>query len=146
MAHNQETRGWRQRWDETRPKKTLVFFTWLGVVVLTAIIGFSWGGWVTGGNAAKQGQAMAKDAVALRLEPICVAQFYQDAGRDQKLVELKDTSIWQRRDYVAKQGWATMPGEVKPYSVVADGCAKRLMVISEQTASLVNTESATALE
>jgi hypothetical protein len=100
-------------------------------MVLTIVIGFVWGGWVTGGSAQKTAEVMAKDAVVQRLAPMCVAQFNQDPGKDQKLTELKDTSTWQRGDYIEKQGWATMPGEEKPDSKVADGCAKLLVLISQ---------------
>jgi len=95
------------------------------------IIGFAWGGWVTGGTAQKMAEEMAEDAVVNRLAPICVVQFNQDPGKDQKLKELKETGSWKRGDYVKEQGWATMPGEEKPDSKVADECAKRLMQINQ---------------
>ena len=127
MEHNQKKQSYRQRWDEARATKKVVFGFAVAAVVLTMIVGFNWGGWVTGGTA----QAMAKEAVVQRLAAVCVAQFDQNPGKDGKLTELKDTSIWQRRAYVEKQGWATMPGEEKPDSKVADECAKRLMEISQ---------------
>ena len=82
---------------------------------------------VTGGTA----QAMAKDAVVQRLAAVCVAQFDQNPGKDQKLTELKDASTRQRRAYVEKQGWATMPGEEKPDSKVADECGKLLLRVGQ---------------
>jgi hypothetical protein len=72
-----------------------------------------------------------KDAVMQRLAPICVYQFNQDLGKDQKLTELKDTSPYQRRAYVETQGWATMPGEEKADRQVADACAKLLIQIGQ---------------
>jgi hypothetical protein len=128
MEHNQTKLGYRQRWDKFRPKKTAVFWSCVASIILTIVVGFAWGGWVTGGSAQKTAEVMAKDAVVQRLVPMCVAQFNQDLGKDQKLTELKDTSTWQRGDYVEKQGWATMLGEEKPDSKVADGCAKLLML------------------
>jgi len=131
MEHNQKKLGYRQRWDKARPAKKVVFWFAVAAVVLTLIVGFNWGGWVTGGSALKTAQAMAKDAVVQRLTPMCVAQYNQDPGKVQKLTELKDTSTWQRGAYVAKQGWATMPGEEKPDSKVAEGCAKQLVLINQ---------------
>ena len=131
MEHNQKKLGYRQRWAKVRPPKKVVFWFAVAAVVLTLIVGFNWGGWVTGGSALKTAQAMAKDAVVQRLTPMCVAQYNQDPGKVQKLTELKDTSIWQRRAYVEKQGWATIPGEEKPDSKVADECAKRLVLIGQ---------------
>jgi len=121
----------RQRWDEARPTKTLVFWSWVGSVVLTMIIGFAWGGWVTGGTARSMAATMAEDAVVKRLAPVCVIRFKQEAGTDQKLKELKETSGWQRGEYVEKQGWATMPGEEKPDSKIAEECARLLMLASK---------------
>jgi hypothetical protein len=43
---------------------------------------------------------------------------------------LKEINAWQRRDYVEKQGWATMSGEKQPDSQVAIECANRIMQIS----------------
>jgi len=121
----------RQRWDETRPTKTIVFWSWVASVVLTMIIGFAWGGWVTGGTARSMAETMADDAVVKRLAPMCVTQFKQGSGKDQKLEELAKTDSWQRSEYVEKQGWATMPGEEKPDSKVASECARLLMLASK---------------
>ncbi|MBE7557029.1 MAG: hypothetical protein HS126_38815 [Anaerolineales bacterium] len=40
-----------QRWDEARASKKVVFWFSLAAVILTMIVGFNWGGWVTGGTA-----------------------------------------------------------------------------------------------
>jgi len=121
----------RQRWDEARPTKTIVFWSWVASVVLTMIIGFAWGGWVTGGTARSMAETIADDAVVKRLAPMCVTQFKQGPGMDQKLQELAKTDSWQRSEYVEKQGWATMPGEEKPDSKVATECARLLMLASK---------------
>ena len=102
-----------------------------GAVVL-AIIGFHWGGWVTSGSAQEMAEKMAAKAVADRLTPICVTQFNQDADREQKLKELKETDSWKRDSYVEENGWATMPGEKKADDKVADACAIQIMRISQQ--------------
>ena len=120
-----------QWWDEARPTKTAVFWSWVGSVVLTMIIGFAWGGWVTGGTAQKMAEKMAGDAVVKRLAPICVVQSNRDPGKDQKRKELQEASTYQRGEYVEKQGWATMPGEDKPDSNVAEECARLLMLVSK---------------
>jgi len=121
----------RQRWDEARPTKTAVFWSWVGSVVLTMIIGFAWGGWVTGGTARSLAEKIAEDAVVKRLAPICVVQFKRAPGKDQTRKEWEKTDSWQRSEYVEKQGWATMPGEEKPDSKVASECTRLLMLISK---------------
>ncbi len=103
----------------------------VGGAIVIAIIGFSWGGWVTSGTAKRTAEEMAEDAVANRLAPICVAQFNQDSEKTQKLRKLEETDTWTRADYVEKQGWATMPGEEKPDSKVAEACVKLLMEINK---------------
>ena len=87
-----------------------------------AIIGFNWGGWVTGNTAREMAQA----AIVDRLVPICVGQFDEDANKAVKLAELKKVDSWKRGEYVAEQGWATMPGAKDADSDVAEGCATRI--------------------
>jgi hypothetical protein len=127
MERDQKKVSLGRRWGEARATKRVVFGFAVAAVVLTLIVGFNWGGWVTGGTA----QAMANDAVVQRLAPICVAQFDQDPGNQQKLSELKAKRSYQRDDYVIEQGWATLPGDQKPDSKVADACAKLLMRIDQ---------------
>jgi hypothetical protein len=119
--------SYRQRWDEARSTKKVVFWFAVGAVILTLIIGFNWGGWITGGT----GREMTDDAVVQRLALICVAQFNQDPGKEQKLNELKEMSAYRRDDYVQEQGWATMPGEENPDRKVADACAKLLVELNQ---------------
>jgi hypothetical protein len=115
------------RWSKTRPTKSIVFWIMMATIILTIIVGFAWGGWVTGGSA----QRMSDNAVVESLAPICVGQFNQDPGKALKLAELKKMSSYQRDDYVKEQGWATLPGEEQPNSKVADACAKLLILNSQ---------------
>ena len=102
-----------------------------GGAAVLAIVGFMWGGWVTGGTAQKMAEEMAEDAVAARLATICVEHYNQDSEKDQKLEELKEESSWKRREYVENQGWATMPGEKTPASKVAVKCADLLVELGQ---------------
>jgi len=86
---------------------------------------------VTGGTARSMAEKMTEDAVVKRLAPMCVVQFKQAPGKDQKLKDWKKTDSWQRSEYVEKQGWATMPGEEKPDSKVASECVRLLMLIGK---------------
>jgi hypothetical protein len=119
-----------QRWSATRPTKTSVFWFGVGAVVATLVVGFTWGGWVTGGTARKMAEASGEEAVVKRVAPMCVVRFKDDPKRDEKLKQLKEVNAWEQGDYVKKQGWATMPGEKEPESRVADECAKLLLLIS----------------
>jgi hypothetical protein len=99
-------------------------------MIVTMIVGFTWGGWVTGGTALKMAEASGEDAVAKRLAPMCVVRFKEDPKKDARLKELKEVSSYEKSDYVKKQGWATMPGEQEPGSRVADECSKLLMALT----------------
>ena len=112
-------------WD----KINLGFWSAIGGAIVLAIIGFKWGGWVTGGTAQAMAEEMAVEAVVDRLTPICVAQFNQDPEKDQKLKELKKADSWARDSYVEKQGWATIPSEKKPDSKVAAECASQILEV-----------------
>jgi hypothetical protein len=126
-VEQQKKIGVAQRWREAQPTKTMAFWACIASMVLTMIVGFAWGGWVTGGTAQKMADTRADDAVIKRLAPICVVQFQRDPGKVQKLVALQGTDSWQRDGYVEKQGWATMPGEEKSDSKVAEACAQLLV-------------------
>ncbi len=102
-----------------------------GGAIVLAIIGFAWGGWVTGGTAQEMAEELAQKAVVARLAPICVVQYNQDPEKDQKLKELKEEGSWKRDDYVEKQGWATMPGEKEDESKVAGNCAELLVELGQ---------------
>jgi len=122
--------SWGERWNEAPVTKTMTFWLCLAAIVLTVIVGFNWGGWVTGGTAQTLATTTAKDAVINRLAPICVAQFNQDSGKTQKLIAMKALQSYERGDYTVKQGWATIPGEAKPDNYVAEACANLLMKIN----------------
>ena len=81
-------------------------------------VGFGMSGWVLGGTAQERTEA----AVVERLAPICVAQFKQDPTKDQKIKALQKLEYIKQGEFVENQGWATMPGEKKPDSAVAEKC------------------------
>lgn len=121
-----ERKKFKQRWIDVRPTKTVVFWSWVGCVALTMLVGFTWGGWVRGATALSMAETEAQDAVLTKLTAICVAQVHHDPAREQRLKELKTLNAYERGDYVKKQGWAQMPGDTDADSAVADECARRL--------------------
>ena len=94
--------------------------------VATMIVGFSWGGWVTGGTAKEQVQKSVSTALVSALSPVCVEKFQHQADAPAKLVEFNKVSSWNRRSVIEKGGWATMPGSDTPNSAVASACAEKL--------------------
>ena len=127
MDQSKRPPTFKERWATSRPTKTLVFWSWMGIGILTMIVGFSWGGWVTGSTARAMAEARGEDAVVKRLAPMCALRFENASDKEQRLKELKDAGAWDRAEYVMKQGWATLPGDKEPERKVADECAKLLV-------------------
>jgi hypothetical protein len=96
-----------------------------GAVAL-AVIGFSWGGWVTGGTARTMAADQSKAEVVTALSLICVDQSKRDPQLAERLAAIKAVSSWNRGDLVMKNGWATMPGTTEGNSQVAKDCADKI--------------------
>jgi hypothetical protein len=90
-----------------------------------AIVGFTWGGWVTGGKAETDASQRANAAVVTALAPVCVEKFQHAAGVSANLTALKKVDSWSQGDFVEKGGWAAVPGSNSPeqVSAVAKACA-----------------------
>lgn len=86
------------------------------------------GGWMTAGSASDLVRKTAGDAVLDRLAPICVALAKNDPEHAGRMAQLTSTPSWQRGNVIAGFGWATMPGEQKADSRLADKCAETAMV------------------
>ena len=93
--------------------------------VIAMIIGFAWGGWITGGT----GQKMTDEAVLASQAAICVAQFMKQPNHEEKLKELGKIDSWKRSEFIEKGGWDKMPGQEKAGSLVSQACAKGLEVL-----------------
>lgn len=103
-----------------------------GAIVL-AIIGFTLGGWMTGGTAEERIRASAQQATVASLAPICVAQFQKDPQAKASLAALKETDSWKQAGYVSEAGWAKMPGSKDAAdSDVAQACADRILKLAAQ--------------
>ena len=101
-----------------------------GGAVVLAIVGFNWGGWVTGSTAQEMAADAAEKAVVDRLAAICVEQYNRDPEKDQKLKKMMEIDSWNRDGYVREQGWGTMPGEKDPDRRVSSQCANLLSEMS----------------
>jgi alpha/beta superfamily hydrolase len=97
-----------------------------GGAIALAIIGFSWGGWVTGSTADKAAKQRADAAVVSALLPVCVERFQASADAAAHFAALKKASSWEQGPYVEKGGWANMPGSKTANSDLARACAEAL--------------------
>ena len=116
----------RRRWEEYRPSKTEAFWTAAGCVVATLVIGFGFGGWVTGGTAQKMTTEAANGARHQLAAAICVAEFMAAKDAKARLADLKKAEWYTRDKLIAASGWATMPDRKEPNMTVAELCAAKL--------------------
>jgi hypothetical protein len=96
-----------------------------GAIAL-AVVGFTWGGWVTGGKARQMAADQSRTEVVTALTAICLDQSKHDPQLAERLAILKTTSSWSRGEIVMKNGWATMPGTTDANRQVAAACAEKL--------------------
>jgi hypothetical protein len=96
--------------------------------VFVGVVGFSWGGWMTGGSANKMASAMAHDNVIAALLPVCVDMSRTDTDRVAKLATIREASTYRQRDAVMAAGWATIPGSETPNRDLAQACVAALEV------------------
>jgi len=99
-----------------------------GGAVAAAIVGFTWGGWVTGGRADADATQRANTAVVAALAPVCVERFQRAPDAATNLEAMKKLDAWARSGFVEKGGWTTAPGAKPPdqLSAIASACAQLL--------------------
>jgi hypothetical protein len=98
----------------------------IGAIAIS-VVGFSSFGWTLGSTAERMAKERGQTAVVDVLAPICVEKFQHQADAATKLIEFrKVSSSWDRRSFIEKGGWATMPGTDAPISAVVTACAERL--------------------
>jgi hypothetical protein len=114
------------------PRVESVLWGAAGGAVGLAVIGFAFGGWVTGGKAAEMARQQADKAVVSALAPICVDKFRHASNASENLGKLNAiNSSWEQGTYVSQGGWATLPGNSEPNSGVAQACAELLKTLAK---------------
>jgi hypothetical protein len=119
--------GISEKFGSYRPSKTIWFWSTAGAVVLTVIVGFTWGGWVTGGSAMDRAKDAAEDAKAALAADICAYRFLGASDAGAQLAALKEASSYNRRSVIEKGGWVTLAGAKEPVDGAAQLCADHLM-------------------
>ena len=95
----------------------------IGGAIAAIIVGFAWGGWVTGGTAGLMEAASAEAAVVQAFTPLCVAKAEQ---QPEKVVSLEKESRYQRDNFVIEAGWVDNVSE-EYRTEVATACALTLV-------------------
>lgn len=116
-----------ERFESYQPSKTLLVWACIATAIATMIVGFSWGGWVTGGTS-RTAAATASDVARGELaSAICVQRFNAAPDAATKLIEFKAIpDYYKKRQYVDAGGWAMMPGQTTSDSRNVEGCATAL--------------------
>lgn len=96
--------------------------------VCVGVLGFSVGGWVTGGTANERAKTMSRDNVVASMVPVCLDMARSDPARAEKLETIRAASTYQRRDALMEAGWATVPGTDAPNRDIAQACLAALDV------------------
>lgn len=117
------------RWNDFKPSKTLWFWSMAGAVVVAIIVGFTLGGWTTGGTAREMAEDSARDARAELASTICVEKFTTSSAASARLAELKETASYKRDDFIREGGWARLVGLDTPVPGAAGLCADQLVAM-----------------
>ena len=112
--------------------------------VAAMIVGFSWGGWVTGGTASEMAAKASRNAGEQLVASICVEAFVADANAAGNLVLLKEAKTYERDNFIEDGGWIIVPGLEKQITGAADVCAQRLLALESLPERVVVPEASTA--
>ena len=121
--------GLGQRWAAYRPTKGLLFWAAAAGAVATVVVGFAWGGWVTGGTATRMAEAAAAGTRDTLVAAVCVDRFQAGGDAQAQLAALKELQGYSRGSFIEKGGWAVMPDKAKPTATAARLCADQLVAL-----------------
>jgi hypothetical protein len=125
-----------QRLENYQASKTALFWACLGSAVLATVVGFSWGGWVTGSGAQTMAENAATQARAELATVVCVDRFMSATDAPAQLLELKNMEkSYERGKLIEAGGWAVMPGgdaDAKPTSKATSIDRKTAGLCAEQ--------------
>ena len=112
-----------ERFQQYRPSKTALFWSCAGSAILAMVVGFSWGGWVTGGSAREMAEDSAAQARQELAAVVCVERFMAAPDVGVQLTALKEiTSSYAQGKFVEDGGWAIIVPASSPtdYKARAD--------------------------
>ena len=140
-----------QRFDDYQASKTVLFWACAACVIAAIVVGFSWGGWVTGGTAQEMVQDSAAQARQELAAVVCVDRFMAAPDAGVQLTALQEmTSSRAQGKFVEDGGWAVIvpASSAIDYTARADHreaaglCAEQLA--KREMPGLTNDEAATA--
>ena len=145
-----------QRFEQYRASKAVLIWACAGSVIVATIVGFSWGGWVTGGSAREMAEDSAAQARQELAAVVCVDRFMAAPDAGVQLTALKEmTTSRAQGKFVEDGGWAIIvpasdppdykarADDRKAAGLCAEELAKREMTTAAE-AELTNDQAAVA--
>lgn len=99
----------------------------IGGAAALAIVGFNWGGWVTGATAESTAKQRVSAALVTALAPICLDNYRRSKDAGSQIAELKKAKSWEQGDFVEKAGWTKIPGPMAKETGVGKACAELIL-------------------
>src|SRR4051794_9782799 len=124
-----------QRWEAYRPTKGLLFWSCATGAIAVMVVGFNWGGWVTGGTARSMAENAAASARDGLVAAVCVDRFQAGNDAHAQLAALKALGSYERGTFVEKGGWAAMPDKIGASGTATKLCADKLLALEGPVAS-----------
>jgi hypothetical protein len=113
----QQTSTLAQRFKDYQASKTVLVWACAGSAVVAVVVGFSWGGWMTGGSAQDMADNSAAQARQELAAVVCVDRFMAAPDAGVQLTALQEiTSSYAQGKFLQDGGWAT----IVPASSTAD--------------------------
>jgi hypothetical protein len=112
-----------QGFDDYQASKAVLFWACVGSALVATIVGFSWGGWVTGGSAREMAEKSAAQARQGLAAVVCVDRFMAAPDVGDQLTALKAiTTPSAQGKFVEEGGWAILVPASSPtdYKARAD--------------------------
>jgi hypothetical protein len=144
-----QNRNLSGRFKEYQASKTVLFWACAGSVVAATIVGFSWGGWVTGGSAQEMAEDSAAQARQELAAVVCVDRFMAAPDVGVQLTALQEiTTPRAQGKFVEDGGWAIIvpasdttdykarADERKAAGLCAEELAKREMATTGKAAQI----------
>jgi hypothetical protein len=118
-----------EAWAGWQPGKAVLCWSCIATAVATIVVGFSWGGWVTGGTARSMAESTAQSARHELASALCVERFMRADDAVIQLTSLKEMPSFRQSSFIREGSWAVMPdGGQAPYQV-ASACAATLAAL-----------------
>jgi hypothetical protein len=119
----QQQQNLSQRFQQYRASKAVLFWACAGSVIVATVVGFHWGGWMTGGSAQKMAEESASQARQEMAAVVCVDRFMAAPDAGVQLTALKAIeSSYAQSKFVEDGHWAIiMPaGSTTDYKAQAN--------------------------